>query len=66
MPEDTAKVPEPALVRAGVVAVFGLASFVLGRQFDLAWVDPALVLYSFIAPAVLGWWIRRHVSPAKT
>lgn len=59
------KVPEPALVRAVAVAALGFVSFVLGKSLSLEWIDHAMVIYSIAAPAVLGWWIRRHVSPVK-
>lgn len=57
------KVPEPALIRAFLVAAVGLVGAVVGKQLDLAWIDPAITVYAVSAPIALGWWIRRHVSP---
>ncbi len=57
------KVPEPALVRGAIIAAVGLVGAVVGHQLDVSWVDPAMEVYAVSAPVVLGWWIRRNVSP---
>ncbi|AIS73703.1 hypothetical protein SEA_PANAMAXUS_29 [Mycobacterium phage Panamaxus] len=63
--EDARKrVPEPALVRGGIMAVVGLVAFVLGKQIDTAWVEPVMDVYVIAAPLALAWWIRRNVTPA--
>ncbi|AXC37654.1 minor tail protein [Mycobacterium phage Grum1] len=57
------KVPEPALVRGGIMAVVGLVAFILGKQIDTAWVEPVMDMYVVAAPLALAWWIRRNVTP---
>ncbi|AEK07395.1 hypothetical protein ROCKSTAR_29 [Mycobacterium phage Rockstar] len=57
------KVPEPALVRGGIMAIVGLIAFVLGKQIDTAWVEPLMDVYVVGAPLALAWWIRRNVTP---
>ena len=59
------KVPEPAVVRGLIVAVLGLVGTLLGKQFDISWVDEFITVYAVVAPAVLALWIRRHVTPAN-
>ena len=59
------KVPEPALVRAFLVALVGLVSAVVGKTLDVSWIDPFLAVYAISAPVVLGWWIRNRVTPVK-
>ncbi|AZS12000.1 minor tail protein [Mycobacterium phage Zetzy] len=57
------KVPEPALVRGGIMAVVGLVAFILGKQIDTTWVEPVMDVYVVAAPLALAWWIRRNVTP---
>lgn len=59
------RIPEPALVRAVIVAGVGLVGAVVGKQLDQSWVDPAIAFYVLASPIALGFWIRRHVSPVK-
>ena len=59
------RIPEPAVIRGAVVAVVGLVGGVLGTTYDVSWLEPALATYAVVAPALLSWWIRMHVSPAK-
>lgn len=61
--EIEAKVPEPALLRGVIVAGAGLVAAVVGKSFDLAWIDETIGAYIVAAPLVLAWWIRRNVSP---
>ncbi|AHJ88688.1 minor tail protein [Mycobacterium phage RhynO] len=63
--EARSKTPEPALVRGGIMAVVGLAAYILGTQIDTAWVDPVVDIYAVAAPVALAWWIRRNVTPVK-
>lgn len=58
------KVPEPAVVRALLVALVGLVGTVVGKQLDVSWIDQAITVYAIAAPVALGWWIRRNVTPA--
>lgn len=62
-PEVRDRVPEPALVRGALIAVLSLVGVVLGRELDTAWVEDVIAIYTVIAPIVLAWWIRRHVTP---
>lgn len=55
---------EPALIRGLVVTVVGLLGAVLGKTFDVSWVDQAVELYGTVAPIGLALWIRLHVTPA--
>ncbi|AVO22429.1 hypothetical protein SEA_POOMPHA_28 [Mycobacterium phage Poompha] len=59
------KTPEPALIRGAIMAVVGLAAYILGAQIDTAWVDPVVDIYAVAAPIGLAWWIRRNVTPVK-
>ncbi|AXH44078.1 minor tail protein [Mycobacterium phage Kalnoky] len=61
--EARKKVPEPALVRGGIMAVVGLVAFILGKQIDTTWVEPVMDVYVVAAPLALAWWIRRNVTP---
>ncbi|ACE79778.1 minor tail protein [Mycobacterium phage Bexan] len=58
-------VPEPAVLRGAVAAGLGFAGFVLGKTFDVSWIDQAVAIYAVAAPFVLGFVIRRHVTPTK-
>ncbi len=58
------KVPEPALVRAAVVAVANLVGVLIGREFLSTDVIEQIVnVYVVLGPLALGWWIRRNVTP---
>ncbi|QXN73868.1 membrane protein [Mycobacterium phage Eaglepride] len=61
--EARKKTPEPALIRGGIMAVVGLAAYIVGAQIDTAWVDPVVDIYAVAAPIGLAWWIRRNVTP---
>jgi hypothetical protein len=57
------KTPEPAVVRGLIVAAAGLVGAIVGKTFDLSWVDQAVELYAAVAPVGLAFWIRLHVTP---
>lgn len=57
-------IPEPALVRAGLFAVANLVAAIVGKQVLTPDVlEQLMILYGIVGPVVLGWWIRRHVTP---
>lgn len=60
------KIPEPALVRGLIVSAVSFVGAIVGRQFGADWIDPLMDIYLVVGPIGLAWWIRRHVSPAKT
>ncbi len=62
-PEVKEKIPEPVVVRALLLGLVGLAGALLGREFDVAWIDSAVTVYAIAAPVALGFWARRHVTP---
>ncbi|MFC9892103.1 hypothetical protein ACFVMC_00275 [Nocardia sp. NPDC127579] len=57
------RVPEPALVRSVLVAITGVAAFVLGREVDTAWVETVLTIYGLLTPLIAGALIRPAVTP---
>ncbi|QLY30840.1 hypothetical protein [Nocardia huaxiensis] len=57
------KVPEPALVRSVLVAITGVAAYLLGRQVNTDWVEAALTLYGLLTPVLAGALIRPAVTP---
>ena len=59
------KAPEPALVRAFLVAAVGFVGAIVGKSLNQDWIDPAIAMYAIASPIVLGWWIRRNVSPVR-
>lgn len=56
------RLPAPALVRAAVVAAIPVVSGLIGVQLNQTWIEPALAVYSFVGPLVLGFWIHRHAK----
>lgn len=61
-----ARIPEPAMIRAAVVSVLGIASVILGYEIDVAWLDPILNVFTVASPLVLGFLIRQKVTPVST
>jgi hypothetical protein len=59
------KVPEPAVLRGLIATGVGIVGLVLGKTFDLDWIDPAIAGYALAAPLVLSFWVRMHVTPVK-
>lgn len=57
------RIPEPALVRSTLVAITGVAAFILGRNVSLEWVETLTTLYSLAAPILAGLLIRPAVTP---
>lgn len=57
------RLPEPAVVRSILVAITGVAAYVLGRQVDTAWIDAVLTIYSLLTPVIAGALIRPVVTP---
>ncbi|MBL1072963.1 hypothetical protein JK358_00980 [Nocardia sp. 2] len=57
------KVPEPALVRSVLVAVTGVAAYLLGRQVGTDWIEAVLTLYGMLTPVIAGILIRPAVTP---
>ena len=55
--------PEPALIRSVLVAITGVAAFLLGREVDVTWVENVLTVYALLAPLVAGAVIRPAVTP---
>lgn len=61
-----ARIPEPALVRSTLVAITGVAAFILGRNVSTEWVETLTTLYSLAAPILAGLLIRPVVTPVAT
>lgn len=59
------RLPEPALIRSTLVAITGVAAFVLGRQVSTEWVETITTLYALAAPIVAGIFIRPAVVPVS-
>lgn len=57
------RVPEPALIRSLLVAITGVAAFVLGREVSTEWVETLTMLYTLAAPVLAGLLIRPVVQP---
>lgn len=57
------RVPEPAVVRSVLVAITGIAAYLLGREVSTEWVETLTTLYTLAAPIVAGALIRPVVSP---
>ncbi|MCP9622535.1 hypothetical protein FOH10_34285 [Nocardia otitidiscaviarum] len=57
------RVPEPALVRSILVALSGVAAYLLGRQLNTDWIEAALTLYGLLTPVIAGAVIRPAVTP---
>jgi hypothetical protein len=59
------KVPEPAVLRGLIATAVGIVGLVLGKTFDLEWIDQAVAAYALAAPLALSFWVRMHVTPVK-
>lgn len=59
------RVPEPALVRSVLVAITGVAAFVLGREVSTEWVETVLTIYGLLTPIIAGALIRPAVTPVS-
>ena len=57
------RIPEPALVRSTLVAITGVATFVLGRNVSTEWVETLTTLYALATPILAGLLIRPAVTP---
>ncbi|WP_052313566.1 hypothetical protein [Nocardia thailandica] len=60
------RVPEPALVRSVLVAITGVAAYLLGRQVGTEWIESALTLYGLLTPVIAGAIIRPAVTPVRS
>ncbi|MEU0871661.1 hypothetical protein [Nocardia brasiliensis] len=60
------RLPEPALVRSVLIAITGVAAWLLGREVDTAWIEAALTLYGLLTPVLAGLLIRLAVTPVST
>ncbi|WP_157535115.1 hypothetical protein [Nocardia inohanensis] len=58
--------PEPALVRSVLVAITGVAAYLLGHQVNTDWIEAVLTLYGLLTPVIAGVLIRPAVTPART
>lgn len=58
-----ARLPEPALVRSTLVAITGVAAFILGRSVSTEWVETLTTLYALATPILAGLLIRPAVTP---
>lgn len=59
------RLPEPALIRGVLVAITGVAAYLLGRQVDTSWVEAVLTLYGLLTPLIAGALIRPVVTPVS-
>ncbi|APA96622.1 hypothetical protein [Nocardia seriolae] len=59
------RVPEPALVRAGLVFGTGVAAYFIGHNVDTSWIEAVMTIYGVLSPMVAGLLIRPAVSPFK-
>lgn len=57
------RLPEPALVRSILVAITGVAAFILGRSVSVEWVETITNFYALLTPVVAGLVIRPAVTP---
>ncbi len=57
------RLPEPALIRSILVAITGVAAYLLGREVSTEWVDTLTTLYALAAPVIAGLLIRPAVTP---
>ncbi|WP_446224988.1 hypothetical protein ACTWPB_07680 [Nocardia sp. IBHARD005] len=60
------RVPEPALVRSVLVAITGVAAFILGRNVSIEWVETLTMLYTLATPVLAGALIRPAVIPVSS
>ncbi|GAA5096895.1 hypothetical protein GCM10023319_57070 [Nocardia iowensis] len=60
------RLPEPALVRSALITLTAIAAYALNREIDSDWIEPALTLYTLLAPVVAGLLIRAAVIPKMT
>lgn len=58
-------VPEPALVRAVLVAVTGVGAYLVGHSVDTSWIESVLTVYGLLTPLIAGVVIRPAVTPVK-
>lgn len=58
-------VPEPLVLRGLLLTVLGLVGYIFGKTLDVTWVEHAVAAYAGVAPIILSFWARRHVSPVK-
>ncbi|WP_280510285.1 hypothetical protein [Nocardia farcinica] len=59
------RVPEPALIRSVLVAITGIAAYILGREVSTEWVETLTTLYALAAPIIAGLLIRPVVTPTQ-
>lgn len=58
------KVPEPAILRAFLFAVANVVGLVAGYEYlNPEVLERIINAYAIVGPLILGFWIRRHVSP---
>ena len=55
--------PEPALIRSVLVAITGVAAYLLGHSVDTAWIESVLTVYGLLTPLIAGLVIRPAVTP---
>lgn len=60
------KIPEPALVRSVLVAITGVAAYLIGHQVNTDWIEAVLTLYGLLTPVIAGVLIRPAVTPVHT
>jgi hypothetical protein len=59
------RVPEPALIRAGLVFATGVIAVVVGHAVDVSWIESAVNIYAVLTPIVAGILIRPAVTPVS-
>lgn len=61
----TIQKPEPVVTRAAIASVIVTLAAVLGITVDSQLVDAIAGVAAVLAPLVLGWLARRHVTPTE-
>ncbi|MGW3545904.1 hypothetical protein ACWDNI_35930 [Nocardia niigatensis] len=64
-PTPRSRVPEPALVRSGLVFGTGVAAYFIGHEVRTDWIEAVMTIYGVLSPMVAGLLIRPAVSPVK-
>lgn len=58
------KIPEPAILRACLFALANLVGLVAGHEFlTPELLEQIINVYAIVGPVILGFWIRKHVTP---
>lgn len=57
-----AHLPKPLVVRTVLVTAATLLGALMGKDLNVAWLNPVLDAYIIGAPVAIGWWFHRKTK----